>query len=163
MKQKTSFVPHQLTKNVKLLHKVAVIHQGRVLILKRAAQSFSRPSCWDLPGGNSEWPNDLTQNQANLHQADIVKELKEETGLSFQPSHFSFAQLVFLRTFFETDRQVYTIILGWRTKLQDSAEITLSLEHTDFAWVKQAQLDDYDFGGQAGEFVKEVIQRASQT
>ncbi len=70
---------HQLTTNVKFLHKVAIIREldgeKQVLILQRDSNSFSRPDCWDLPGGNAEWPIEGQVSTADLHQADTAREV----------------------------------------------------------------------------------------
>ncbi|HCC84278.1 MAG TPA: hypothetical protein DEP87_01205 [Candidatus Pacebacteria bacterium] len=159
-------LPHQLTDHVKLLHKVAVVHDDKVLILKRANTAQSRPGCWDLPGGNSEWPVALTENTANIYQLDIVREIQEETGSETSPNNFSEKNLIFFRTFFEPERQVYSLICGW--KLNAVTDLTafspekvkLSPEHTQMAWISLSEAASYDFGGVRGQFILEIIVQA---
>lgn len=160
---------HQLTQNVKLLQKAVVIHEGKFLILQREQTAKSRPLCWDLPGGNSEWPktvkdqDGVVQNQENLHQKDIAREILEETGITVFDEHFTFENMVLFRTFFEAEHEVYSIITGWKVELPDDFEsnlVRLSDEHINHKWVTFDELNEYDFGGKRGEFIKDVIRAA---
>jgi len=149
-----------LTENVKLLQKAVLFHHGRFLIVQRAANSDSRPSCWDLPGGNAEWPADFIGNQENMHMEDISREIKEETGINVLSQHFTKENLTFFRTFYEAKKEVYTIITGWKVELPsdfDRKVVALSSEHIDHKWVSIDELSDYDFGGKRGEFIIDII------
>ena len=164
MSKKSTFSPHQLTDNVKLLHKIAIFNQDKVLILKRSDDAFSRPGKWDLPGGNSEWPAITSQQKINLHQQDIVREIKEEINLQLDFQHFTEKNLVYFATYFEPDRQVYSVNCGWKAEIGDNAisTVRLSDEHTDLAWIKLAQLDQYDFGGKERDFETKIIRNVLQ-
>ena len=158
-------LPHQLTQNVKLLHKTALIHEDKVLLLKRADSADSRPGCWDLPGGNSEWPAALRTSTADIHAQDIAREIQEETGCVVAAETFANKPPVFFRSFFEPEKQLYSVICGWvATSDQVLAfrpdQVILSPEHTASAWVTQAELDSYDFGGVKGAFIKASIVEA---
>ncbi len=138
--------PHQLTENVKLLQKAVVVHKGRVLLLQRDDTASSRPSKWDLPGGNSEWPTTQQANTTSLHQADISREIKEETGITVVPGHFNRDAMVYFDTTFYNE--VFTVLTGWVAELPfdfDESEVTLSEEHTAFEWVPFDDARDYDF------------------
>lgn len=158
---------HQLTANVKLLQKAVLIHNNSILILKRNEKSKSRPGCWDLPGGNSEWPESNLEgealNQENMHQKDIAREIKEETNLTVFDQHFTHENMIFFRTFYEAQKDVYSIITGWKVEMPsdfDRSQVELSHEHTDQKWISIGDLSDYDFGGKKGEFVKDIIRGA---
>lgn len=159
-------VPHQLTSQVKLLHKVAIVADEKVLLLQRSLDSKSRPNCWDLPGGNSEWPATITAPTADLHQQDVGREINEETGLTVDPTIFLPKKLIFFRTFFEPDAAIYSVICGWwldaATELADfdPNQVILSPEHTTFAWVSLPELNHYNVGGSKGEFIIETIKAA---
>lgn len=158
-------IPHQLTTNVKFLHKVALMSNGKVLLLQRAANAMSRPGCWDLPGGNSEWPAQITTPTADLHAQDVSREIREETGFIVPEGLFTGQTPVFFRSFFEPDKQLYSVICGWAVALDTQLAITpdqviLSPEHTAFAWVDPAELTEYDFGGSKGVFITETITKA---
>ncbi|MDH5533171.1 MAG: NUDIX domain-containing protein [Candidatus Pacebacteria bacterium] len=152
-------LPHQLTENTKLLHKVAIIHQGEVLILKRASDSNSRPDKWDLAGGNSEWPSDERQGHG-VHREDVTREIIEETGIEVSPDNFDFSALTYFDTFFDAKKQVFTIMCGWKYKLADDFDrnkVQISDEHSEVKWIDLTDVDEIDFGGIKGEFVKKII------
>lgn len=156
---------HQLTDNVKLLQKAAIIRQQdslEVLLLKRSANAKSRPNCWDLPGGNSEWPETNQLSAANLHVDDLKREILEETNLSVSGETLTLDSLTHFSTYFDGDKQVFTIICGWLLKYlsTDQNIIKISDEHQEYAWVKEADLNDYDFGGVKGAFVLDIIKKA---
>ena len=156
---------HQLTEQVKILQKAVLVHAGECLIVQRNPDSFSRPLKWDLPGGNSEWPEGITENQENLHLLDIAREIAEETGVVVDPDDFSRENLLDLRTFFEAERGVYSIIAGWIVMLDDDfdrSSIVLSSEHVAQAWIRPSDLPTYDFDAVKGEFIITLVSLAFQ-
>ncbi|MFZ5438166.1 MAG: NUDIX domain-containing protein [Patescibacteria group bacterium] len=156
-------IAHQLTENVKFLHKVALVHQGKVLVLKRAANAKSRPGAWDLPGGNAEWPAELTTSKRNVHQEDIAREVIEETGFEVLPAVFSLENMVHFFSYFDERKQVYSIVCGWvvsnLTDL-DPDKVLLSDEHTEYRWIELDELASLDFGEPVGRFVKTIIENS---
>ena len=158
MTDNSVYVPHQLTKNVKLLHKAVIIVDGKALLLKRSPESKSRPEKWDLPGGNSEWPLNATELEQDLHKLDVAREILEEANIIVSKKEFEIEQLVYLTSFFQPEKQVYTMVFGWLVNnltANDVKDIKISHEHTEFAWVAQNELDNHDFGF---DFVKEIIE-----
>lgn len=169
--------PHQLTENVKILQKTAIIRSVQssqitpnsqvaptpeVLLLQRSAGAKSRPSCWDLPGGNSEWPSAGQLSIANLHQADIAREVMEETSLQADAQLFTLEQMTHFSTYFDSDKQVFTVICGWLLDFvsTNQAAVQISSEHQNYIWVAEANLPNYDFGGASGAFVLDIIQKS---
>jgi 8-oxo-dGTP pyrophosphatase MutT (NUDIX family) len=156
----------QLTEKVKFLHKVAVLRtnqgQKEALILKRSVDAISRPNAWDLPGGNAEWPNLDQESVANLHRSDVAREVKEESNLLVERNLFDFEHLIYFASYFEADKQVYSINCGWYLDFSetDQSEIKISSEHQEFAWVSLNDLDSYDFGGDRGKFIKNILHKA---
>ncbi len=164
-------IPHQLTRHTKFLHKVAIVAEQKVLLLQRSSQAQSRPGCWDLPGGNSEWPTGVTAPTSNLHQLDVAREIREEVGLEVAASHFVLGNLNYLESFYNPETEIYTIICGWQiTDLAkvglpsalNELKITISPEHKGFQWVSEAELANFDFGGAKGAFVCEIANQALQ-
>lgn len=159
------FHKHQLTDNVKLLQKAAIIRQQEsleVLLLKRSADAKSRPNCWDLPGGNSEWPEVSQLSAANLHMDDLKREIFEETGLDAQKDVLVLNNLTHFSTYFDSDKQIFTIICGWLVNYDatNQNEIKISDEHQEYMWVKEEDLNAYDFGGVKGTFILDIIKQA---
>ena len=151
-----------LTEKTKFLHKVALRREDKVLILKRAANSKSRPSAWDLPGGNAEWPT-TEEPQIDLHQPEIAREIDEETGWQLDPRLFTNEALIFFLTHFDPGAQLYSIACGWLVEMPaniDPATLQLSDEHTDAAWVERNELENYDFGEPVGTYIKDIIRQA---
>jgi 8-oxo-dGTP pyrophosphatase MutT (NUDIX family) len=150
--------PHQLTSNVKLLQKVVLHWQGKVLMLQRSGDSASRPNCWDLPGGNSEWPQGYNEPTSDLHKQDAAREVEEETGIVVDPSVFSLIHLSYLETFFDPNKQIFTVLLGWSIKLKEPpSDVVISHEHTAFQWVGLEEALSLDFGGQKGAFLAKIL------
>lgn len=166
---KSGDIPHstgagQLTSHVKLLQKAVVeAADGKIVMLQRSHTALSRPGCWDLPGGNSEWPTDdqIHGLMRGLHVHDVLREISEETGLQLSPDDFPDAP-VYVDTTFEVDKQVYTIIVGWWLRLtRNSDEITIQLssEHQACRWISKSQALTLDFGFAGGKngFLTQII------
>lgn len=154
----------QLTQNVKFVQKAALVHEGRVLLVKRSMGAATRPGAWDLPGGNAEWPT-ITEPARDLHVQDIIREIMEETGVSISADQLPEENMVLFFTYFEPEKQLYSFGAGWHVALAadfDSGSIALSDEHTEYAWVSVEELDAYDFGEPVGTYVKTIAQRALQ-
>lgn len=160
------FIKNQLTENVKLLQKAAILREGEfgaeILLLKRSPDSFSRPSCWDLPGGNSEWPDQNQTSSADLHLGDIKREIFEETSLVIDTNTLNLDKLAHFSTYFDQEKQIFSIICGWLINYDETNqnEIKISDEHQEQAWVKEVDLVNYDFGGVKGAFVLDIIKQA---
>ncbi|NCN06795.1 MAG: NUDIX domain-containing protein [Candidatus Pacebacteria bacterium] len=150
---------HQLTETVKILQKAALVADKQILILKRADNAKTRAGQWDLPGGNSEWP-DSNETKQGLHQEDISREILEETSISTAKSMFS--QPIFFDTYFDGQNQLYTVIVGWKTQLSHVPKVQLSSEHTEFVWVTRSEVELYDFGfaGEANGFIRQILSRS---
>jgi len=148
---------HQLTENVKLLQKTAIVVEDKILILKRAVGDGYRAEKWDLPGGNVEWP-EIEASERDLHQAEIVREISEETGISLLPNQFQAP--VYMGTYFEKEKELYTIIVGWSVRITERPSVSLSPEHSEFTWISREQLDSYDFGfaGEKEGFIRRTIE-----
>lgn len=156
---------HQLTENVKVLHKVALVCGQQVLILKRSETEYSRPGLWDLPGGNATWPQTDSGNIAErLHQADILREVGEETSIDLAFAADQLEMPVYANTYFEPDSKVYTVVLGWSVQVDRQPSVVLSDEHSQFAWITWAQFDEYDFGfaGEQDGFIRQIVSRSLQ-
>lgn len=155
---------HQLTDQVKLLQKAVLRHQGQFLIMKRSEEATNRPGVWDLPGGNSEWPR-VQADKANLHLDDLLREVEEETTLKLDRQSIKLpTQPIYLSTYFEADKQIFTIIVGWQIELPadfDRTSPALSQEHSDYAWISTTDFDQYDFGfaGEQVGFIRQMIRQ----
>ena len=154
-------VAHQLTENVKLLQKAVLIHDGRCLILKRAADAKSRPGLWDLPGGNVEWP-ESKKSLKNGHVEEMLREVVEETGVIYNEDS---AESCYVGSYFDAEQQIFTIILGWKIEVSQIPEVKISDEHTEYAWMKLEDGPNYDFGfaGESDGYIRKMIQSSIDT
>ncbi|GEM_PF-425028 len=155
-------VAHRLTEHTKLIQKAVLVSGEKALLLKRSADSKTRPECWDLPGGNAEWP-EITDNQAGLHAQELVREIEEETGIAVDAQVFARSTPILFDTYFEADKQVYAVITNWLVELPDSFpedQLVLSDEHTEYAWTSLEELKNFDFGGERGNFIVESVETA---
>jgi len=155
--------PYQLTEHVKFVQKTTLVFDGRVLILKRGPQENTRRNCWDLPGGNVNWPKNLKKPVLDPHKQDAVREVREESGIIIDESELVADNISHFETYFEPDEETYKIYCGWQVELPsdfDPNSIQISNEHTEFAWVNIDELDKYDFGGEAGQFIVKQIKNS---
>lgn len=148
-------LPHQLTENVKVLQKAVLVYDGKCLILKRAEDSKSRPGKWDLPGGNVEWPQDKKDVQ-DPHIAELLREIVEETGVIINDFDL---ENCYVGTYYKQDRDMFSVILGWKVQLHQIPEVKISNEHTEYAWMALHEGPNYDFGfaGEKGQFIRTMI------
>lgn len=155
---------HRLTENVKLLQKAVVVHRGSMLILRRSEDAKTRAGQWDLPGGNSEWPTEQTGIIRDLHIVDLKREIFEETAITADV--FAAAPLlVSFETCFEAEKNMYTIIAGWRIELHDAftkESVKLSNEHDTLEWISPKDITNFELGFAGGGegFITRIIANA---
>lgn len=154
---------HRLTKHVKLLQKWVLVHRGKVLLVKRANDAYYRANLWDLPGGNSEWP-EMKSEGRDVHKDDAVREVLEETGIKLEVTAVG-SKPIFFGTYFEPERELYSMIVGWRADLPDDfnpESVKLSAEHVEFAWAGEAEFEKFDFGfaGRDDGFIAAMLKNA---
>ena len=115
-------------KNVILVALKAIIkHNGKYLIVKRAANDEVAANLWEFPGGKIEFNEDL--------YTGLKREVIEETGLNVKIGNLLYA------TTFKTHPHRQLVVISYLCAV-DSDAVTLSAEHNDYAWVSKAQLRD---------------------
>jgi 8-oxo-dGTP diphosphatase len=102
--------------------KGVVLHEDRVLLLANERGE------WDLPGGRPDPGED--------HRATLVREVREETGLSVAVGARVGEHL------FEVLPRRFVRIVAYTCILEGVAEVTLSHEHQAQRWVALAELGD---------------------
>ncbi|WP_419241033.1 NUDIX hydrolase [Cardinium endosymbiont of Nabis limbatus] len=104
-----------------------MVCNGKILVLKRNSHA-SAGGKWCMPGGK------LEKNETP-HQA-VIREVKEETGITLPPEKADFIQTICIRLF--TPKLDYLLHL-FKGVLAPSAPsdytVTLNQEHTDYLWV----------------------------
>src|SRR5690606_38888422 len=99
------------------------------------------------------------ENLRDPHLQDVVREVEEETGIEVEVEKL---QSCYVGSFFETEKQVYTILLGWKLELPEDfneTSVLLSDEHFEFAWIEHEDFDQFDFGfaGEKEGFIRKIV------
>jgi len=105
--------------NFRVVQKAEVRSGKKYLLIKRSPNSPMFPNCWDFAGGKLEHGETPSQG--------ILREVKEETGLSVELLHPKFVSTNGLKNHFG-------VIIVWGCK-SSSKKIKLSFEHTEYKWV----------------------------
>jgi 8-oxo-dGTP diphosphatase len=119
--------------SLKLSGKVLLVDEtGRVLLLQRSAASRHHAGTWEFPGGKNDAGEEF--------EAAVRREVAEETGLSIELGRVVGAGESVL-----PDRRVAYLFLEGKPV---AGTVTLSAEHTAFAWVPRRELARYDLAPQ---------------
>lgn len=98
---------------------------GKILALRRSKSDPHRPLTWDLPGGDVEYGEDLTEA--------IKREVREETGILLH-------ELTLLDVIgFTIPNKEYWVSIGYFAKVPQDTEVSLSFEHDAFEWISREE------------------------
>lgn len=97
-----------------------VIANGEILLLRRAYEK-KEGGLWGIPGGKNE-PDESPLN-------GVIRELYEETGLSFPPESFQYRGRQFIRK--PSVDYVYHMFL---LELESKPDIAINSEHLEWIW-----------------------------
>jgi 8-oxo-dGTP diphosphatase len=100
--------------------KALIVHDKKMLVVKRAEDDVQKPGIWELPGGRLELGEDPILG--------IIREIREETGLYIKPS-----VPMSVRHFVRDDKQVVTMLVFFCRVM--GGEMKISEEHSSFDWV----------------------------
>lgn len=105
--------------------KAIIIRNGRVLLLRRAADDPVGAGDWEIPGGKLDFGEQL--------ELALVREVREEAGIDITVQQVRYA------TTFHTgpDRQI--ILLSYQCHTEQDA-IILSEEHSAYEWATKEQV-----------------------
>jgi len=110
-------------KHVILISRACIVHDGKVLVVKRANNDKYNPGKFTLPGGKIELGE--TPEEA------CIREAKEETNLDVEILKFRN-----LSEFRSLDSHHHIIVFEFLCKaVSDVRDIALSKEHAAFDWV----------------------------
>lgn len=113
------------TNKIFVVVKGVILHEGKVLIVKRSADEEIGRDSWETVGGKIEFGEDL--------ETALIREVHEETGL-----HITVEQILFATTF-KTDPTRQVVILSYLCKSHTN-QVVLSPEHSDYLWADTVQL-----------------------
>lgn len=130
----------------KVIAGVAIVEDGKILIIQRAADEDILPNLWEFPSGKKE-PMEKIEEAAK-------REAKEETGLEVKIgkpiSVFNFGWGK------ENEIRDATEIVFLAT-LEGTSEVTLSSEHQNFAWINIEEIENYDASEETKNTAKEAL------
>jgi len=112
---------------VVLVNRCIIEDDGRLLVVRRAADDNRGAGLWEIPGGKLDSGQDLP--------TALQREVKEETGLSVEPA----SPLVYANSYvipdgpYEGLPYVLLVHIG-RIVSGTTCAVTLSHEHDEFAW-----------------------------
>jgi len=112
-----------------------VIHEGKLLIVKRSALDSFLPNIWDFPGGGVEQGETLEQA--------LARELKEEIGIDVSDADI---QLVGVSEELSgPGNNKREIQFNYQIVLSNTVQITLNSEHSEYDWINQCdnRLDNW--------------------
>ena len=106
--------------NFRVAAKSFIIHDDRLLVVKRRPNDVQKPGMWEIPGGRLEPGENPFEG--------LKREAKEETGLDIDVIH-----PLQVRHFTRDDGQTITMLIFLCKAL--TSNVQLSDEHTEFEWV----------------------------
>ena len=159
----------QHAKTNKLFYYVATVvvyreSDGRCLLLKRSATEKVHPSKYCVPGGKLEWANLDINNPTRLNgevkdyekiaEALLKREVQEEAGLEIDDELVYINNIAFVRP-----DSVPVVATKFAAKYK-SGEVKLEEgTFSDFVWVNEQEVDDYDCILGIKEEVKQTINK----
>lgn len=104
-------------------------HNGKVLIVQRAADEKFLPNIWEQVGGKVEWGENPL--------AGLVREVKEEAGITVKA-----LQPYYVSDYTPNDER-HMIEIGIICEVIGNPDITLSPEHQAYAWATEAEIKNH--------------------
>lgn len=110
---------------------VVLNNEGKLLIVKRADDDDFLPGTWELPGGGVDFMEEP--------RVGIKRELKEECGIEVDVLH-PLTEFSFVMPTEEGEKHTVEIIYLCQLS-ENSPEVNLSFEHSDYQWVTFSDLE----------------------
>lgn len=131
------------------LHIIAVVavirnSQGKYLVLKRRDDEIAYPGKYTFPGGKIEGNETVEET--------LIKEVKEEAGLTLKPGKFLLKDKTFLRPDGQTAKS-----FSYFCEAEEEAPIVISEDFTDYKWVSLEELKVLPHVG-----IEEELQKAEE-
>lgn len=129
--------------NVRVLLKAIIMNEeDKFLILRRPADSHSRPNCWDFPGGNLEFGENA--------EKCVRREIEEETTLrvkELRPLHI-ISEL-------DPKKNIFWIEVGYVCRY-DKGKVKLSAEHCEYRWASKEEFLKLESANYLMEFARRI-------
>jgi len=137
--------------------------QLQALILKRSDKETEGPCLWTIPGGKIErgdWGPEISTANTPVFEGALnratIREVRGETGIEISADKIITMQkkaLIFVRK----DGETPTMVHRFWTFCGQFPCVLLSSEATDYAWVSQDELSQYEFIGNVGEDIETAM------
>ncbi len=124
----------QLSLPLRLAVEAVIVHDGKVLLAKRAPNCKVAPNVWNVPAGKVK----LLETTRDA----VVRETLEETGMAARVNKLICESAFTMRS---GDETVYRNMFTYYLSPVGSAKVTLNEEHTEYAWVTRDELDQDKF------------------
>lgn len=119
--------------------KAVIWRDGKFLILKRTKNRQMEADLWEFPGGGLEI--------GEQYESALVREILEETALE--------ANVVRPLSVWDAKRKDGTQVVGITFLCElTGGSLTLSNEHTDYAWIAPEEIDQFNVFSQMAKEVK---------
>lgn len=119
---------------------------GQVLLVKRAPDCKVAPGVWNVPAGKV--------NMLETTSDAVVRETSEETGLTVKVVRLWAEHAFEIQV---GDDKAYRNMFTYLTKaLDDSQEVKLNKEHTEFKWVTEKEIHSEEYNSLMPR-LKEII------
>lgn len=118
--------------------KGVIVHKGKVLIVKRAADDVGGGT-WECVGGKIDFGEEL--------ETALIREIEEEVGLTITVEKILYA------TTFNTDPTRQVVILTYLCRC-DSEHVILSEEHSEYLWATSKKMKEMLAPGIVSDFEK---------
>jgi 8-oxo-dGTP diphosphatase len=105
--------------NFRIAVKAFIVHEDKLLVIKRRSNDVHKPGEWDIPGGRLEIGEDP--------HTGVAREALEEAGIAITP-----VMPIAINHFTRDDGQLITMIIFLCQP--ESTEIKLSEEHQEYEW-----------------------------
>ena len=141
---------------------------GRCLILKRDEREKAHPGKYAVPGGKLEW-EDLPIEKPTRINGDILdyedsveellkREVLEEAGIEIENEFTYINSVAFIRA-----DEIPVILVKFAAKYKSGEVIPEKGAFTDYAWVNEEEVKNYDCIKGVHEEVKKTIEIFSKT
>lgn len=124
-----------MNERIKLAVCALMIHENKLLIMKRSATDDFLPGVWEFPGGS------IDKGETAINA--LVREIKEETGIDISCENI---KLVGISEEITPQEIIERYVqFNYEVMLSKKVDVSISDEHSDFDWICKCdeRIDDF--------------------
>ena len=123
-----------------------IYNNGKILISQRSQDEKHQPGSWTVPGGKIENPVG-TENELNIVENTLVKEIREEVGIEITGNFRMIANNTFHRSHGD-------LVLAIVFLCEYSSGIAKPLEDTiNVKWISPTELNNFEFPPNVKDYI----------